>query len=53
MQVDDEGDKEDLVYEDLREILTDEGQSHDDLDKPVDRSKRNDVKYKFYEILSY
>lgn len=47
MQVDDEGDKEDLVYEDLREILTDEGQSHDDLDKPVDRSKRNDVMYKF------
>ncbi|CAH2084284.1 unnamed protein product [Euphydryas editha] len=41
MQVDDEDDKEDLVYEDLREILTDEGQSHDDLDKPVDRSKRN------------
>ncbi|XP_064075473.1 uncharacterized protein LOC135194219 [Vanessa tameamea] len=42
MQVDDEEDKEDLVYEDLKEVLEDEGQSQDDIDKQVERNKRDD-----------
>lgn len=52
MQIDEE--KEEISYEDLKEVLNDDQQDRDDTDRQVERNKRDSVIYfNIYIMQSY
>lgn len=51
LQVDEEnGDQEELGYEDLKEVLADDKESHDDMDRH-ERNKRDNVTCLYFTLL--
>ena len=47
-----EEDKEEFNYEDIKEILNEEHQDRDDMDREMERIKRDGVKYYFIFTIS-